>query len=1323
MADTDVLRIPIDTRQVTLGIRALSKLATSGQAVSDTIAKLSSRFTELSTAMQSLSLVTDAIKNFREFEKGLIEVGKTTGFVASELQDFGDGLSKITLSMPVTTKEILSISKAAGQLGLKGSDNVLKFSKVIAKLGFTTDLAGEAASNALARLLLITDESFDQAERLASQLVILGNNVAATESEIISLAGEVGRATSVFKIGSGAAVAFGATLAQLGVRSELAGSSIGRTFRALDASIRERGESFERLSVITGTTDAMLIKTFSRSKATVFLQFLKGLKAIDDAGGDVNSVLASFGLRGEEILKVIPTLAISLDKLLQNFLSVGEQVKSATALQNEYERTLITLNSKLILLTNTFGEVSTKIGGLLVDFFKIKEATVLMRESLIQLFDLPSLRTIDIVKKELDQADKILSIAKEVSTIGSVFDTISDAFDSIFNDGSLSIRQNEIQIAFDTVIKLESELAKLEDTAEKTAEKLKKVAEKTVDLRDVTKTTIDVESILNDQYAKRLKALELIEPKMTVYGINQMRLTEEQNKTNKSLRQQNREIGLTESQLQDLIITRSEEAVELAKLNNASRQYVDSLRDQVTILRSRKSLKNVYKSETEALEKNNKLLSTIEGHSRTIFKAFFESGKSAFEALTQILKDTLIEALFELTVKKWVINIVSNIVDGSQDGGIFGTFSRIVSPTGGTSGGQTGLTSGQRTAISTGAAVVSGFVPTTTTTAIGTTAGTASGSGSLAASITTGLIRAGIGAITAELTDGNPATGALGGAIGGAIGSVVGGPIGAFIGSAIGGAFGGFLGKKPPSPILKGAITRTEQGEFTTSQSLRNVSQASSDALQDVLDSQIVSLKALVNVTRLQFADINRDVQVFRIDLLKTSSEGIRRVLFTNLKRLISEGVLENVPPALTRALKAASGGDEIQQAIDAWLNARTAFEDTLRGISEIPLEVSKVEIALNNLNNQFMELGEQSRDLGADLELLDDAYESSVDKLRSEFIKGIGDEIRKLTDPDGAALVSIREWRTSMIKDAVLLGADIVQIERLFNIKRLNLSKKLTSEALSELSRSIESEKRTISNAANDVTVSISGFTETLSTLNDALIEIQSIGAIQTKVNIESSLSLLEKSISFAKKGGELSEFAGFTDALSSISNVDERLFRTEVDFRRVIGQSEALILSLIKETEEQLTTEEMSLESINTAVDRLDRILKESEDQVNVLLGIDDNVKSVPIAIASLGTEILRAGGEFKSVPSFSTGTNFVPFNTIANIHAGERIIPAADNRVLLSRLNGNGDGTSSQEIIGLRQDLVALNTALVLNVKKIKRIMERQDAEGLPPERIAA
>lgn len=97
---------------------------------------------------------------------------------------------------------------------------------------------------------------------------------------------------------------------------------------------------------------------------------------------------------------------------------------------------------------------------------------------------------------------------------------------------------------------------------------------------------------------------------------------------------------------------------------------------------------------------------------------------------------------------------------------------------------------------------------------------------------------------------------------------------------------------------------------------------------------------------------------------------------------------------------------------------------------------------------------------------------------------------------------------------------------------------------------------------------------------------------------------------------------------------------------------------------------------------------------------------------------------------VPKFERGINYVPSKMLAQLHPGERVLPAADNSVLMETLRSpkaNNDvlvqavKDLQAEVAQLRAEAEARDMVLIGAAQKTAKISFKWDKDGLPPTRV--
>ncbi len=300
-----------------------------------------------------------AVANTAELETALVGVTKTTNLSGAALDQYKQQIAEMASRTPVATASLYEISQAAGQLGVRGVENLTKFTETVAKLASATNIQGGDGAKKLARLIGINGEDIGASiEPVGAAITRLGNESRASESEILGNAVMVAQATAQYRIGSINALALGAAMKSLGINAEIGGTAVGRTMDAIDKAIRKPGPEMEILKKLTGQTAEEIAGLFKTDPTAQFARFIGGLNAAGQAGEDVKGVLEALGLQDIRIARVLPTLGGSYGELAAAIQKAREEGERQQALNAESARAFETLASKSQMAKNVIGLMS-----------------------------------------------------------------------------------------------------------------------------------------------------------------------------------------------------------------------------------------------------------------------------------------------------------------------------------------------------------------------------------------------------------------------------------------------------------------------------------------------------------------------------------------------------------------------------------------------------------------------------------------------------------------------------------------------------------------------------------------------------------------------------------------------------------------------------------------------------------------------------------------------------------------------------------------------------------------------------------------------------
>lgn len=306
-----------------------------GSALSSVVPQLS-QFASKGGGLLAVALAAkDAYNSVSKFDSGMKNVEKTTGLSRGEVAKLGDEFVELSKNLKtVSANSLTQYATVAGQLGVKGTKNILSFTEALAKLETATNISGEEGGSEIARTLTLIDGGVQNVKAFGDEIVNLGNNFAATEKEILSNAESIAQNVGIYRIGRQDVLAYATATKAVGIEAELVGSTFNRTLAIFEAAIRT-GDGLKSILSLVGGTQAELSRRFKSDASGVFMDFIGSLNKIYKSGGSVNEQLEKVGVNAVRDQRVIQSLAANGFDVLTQAMEASRN--SAGALDAEFE--------------------------------------------------------------------------------------------------------------------------------------------------------------------------------------------------------------------------------------------------------------------------------------------------------------------------------------------------------------------------------------------------------------------------------------------------------------------------------------------------------------------------------------------------------------------------------------------------------------------------------------------------------------------------------------------------------------------------------------------------------------------------------------------------------------------------------------------------------------------------------------------------------------------------------------------------------------------------------------------------------------------------
>ena len=341
----------------------VNTLSASVQKVSGKAAKAMA--TATSAAITAITV--DAAKKAIEFESTMADVAKVVdglrdqnGAFTKSYYEMSDALLNMSKSIPMTADALGQIMASAGQAGI-ASEDLTKFTETAAKMGVAFNTTAEQAGEWMATWRTALNLSQTQVTALGDQLNYLGNTTSENALKLSEVVTRVGALGQTAGLSAGEVAALAASMP--GVTAEISATGIKSMMIAMTAGASATSKQAAVLQQLGFTASDMANRMQTDAKGAI-IDLLGAIKKLPAA--EQTAALSQYF--GKESVSSIAPLLKNLGYLQQQFAKVGDAAAYSGSMEAEYAVRADTTANKLQLMQNKLAVLQVQIGNKILPY-------------------------------------------------------------------------------------------------------------------------------------------------------------------------------------------------------------------------------------------------------------------------------------------------------------------------------------------------------------------------------------------------------------------------------------------------------------------------------------------------------------------------------------------------------------------------------------------------------------------------------------------------------------------------------------------------------------------------------------------------------------------------------------------------------------------------------------------------------------------------------------------------------------------------------------------------------------------------------------------
>lgn len=215
----------------------------------------------VSAAMSAIGVIGFPILEAVKFQTAILDTARVTKYTADQIAILKEGLRTLSTQVNVSAVDLAKIATLGGQAGIGAADPaaLVAFSKTVSSAVSSMGLPAEEVVSSFSKLINIFNIPASKFDNALSALTAVGNASAITAEQLFDVVKRVGDLGG--SVNFSGALALAASMVDLGMSSEVAGTSLTKIFADFKAKAPEFAKNMERFGIASTQQWIDLVQT------------------------------------------------------------------------------------------------------------------------------------------------------------------------------------------------------------------------------------------------------------------------------------------------------------------------------------------------------------------------------------------------------------------------------------------------------------------------------------------------------------------------------------------------------------------------------------------------------------------------------------------------------------------------------------------------------------------------------------------------------------------------------------------------------------------------------------------------------------------------------------------------------------------------------------------------------------------------------------------------------------------------------------------------------------------------------------------------------